>query len=389
MDMLDFRGAVIDDLERGRAALSLVDRLARFVRGLRDEGFGVGCDVVHSGVSHATARLTFDIPAGLMADAPAPEIVEPARARPAPLSPEPASQTLPPLGERKPASEPATERRAADDYEDVKIVEMRVDSKSIDKIAKQLRRSKSFIHGRIEGPLAARIAALSDQPRHNLPYDDAEDARMVEMAAGGMTAIEIAGEVGRTQAAVVYRCCKVLADRISAAKVAAKEARAAISGPDAEIDASRTVKDGLTVACAADAQLDAPEPVQPQPEPVPTSEAKADLPTPVSQPAPVPVAAVSPVAGMRAEDMTGQLVRAHLCWLYGPAPDRDQMQGDLELIELLLTTGSAAQVALEFDWPKEQVLARWQELRGCQGVTLDLQRYMLDALREMLREVAE
>lgn len=79
MDMSDFRGVLIDDLERGRAALSLVDRLAGFVRGLEDAGFGVSCDVVHSGVSHATATLTFDIPAGLMADAPAPEIVEAAR----------------------------------------------------------------------------------------------------------------------------------------------------------------------------------------------------------------------------------------------------------------------------------------------------------------------
>ncbi|MBB4207257.1 hypothetical protein [Roseinatronobacter bogoriensis] len=208
-------------------------------------------------------------------------------------------------------------------------------------------------------------------------WSEADKAQLVEMVARGVAPVEIARRLGRP----------LPGTRKMISNLTAK-------GPNSR-------RKGGEVAVEAAAPVVRPEPVaESEPAPVPPAAppivgvvvSAAD----VVEAAPKPeagagsgrVSAQSPIEGMDAGDVTAAMFKAHLLWLYGGALDRDQLACDLELVELLLTTGSAQAVAQEFDWPKEQVIARWGALRHGLPVTLDLQARLHGALRALSARAA-
>ena len=205
-------------------------------------------------------------------------------------------------------------------------------------------------------PASAPIAPRRPEPikaGQGPRWSESEKAQLVEMVARGVAPAEIARRLGRP----------LPGTRKMITKLAAQ-------GPNSR----------RKTAEIAQAPVDAPAPVA---EPV-AAPVAAPAPAPVAVPVAVPVVpAYSPLEAVDPASATVKMFEAHLMWLYGGALDADQIACDLQMVELLLSTGSAQVVAEEFDWPKMQVIARWHDLRHGHAVTLDLQRKLLDALRAL------
>lgn len=208
-------------------------------------------------------------------------------------------------------------------------------------------------------------------------WSEADKAQLVEMVARGVAPAEIARRLGRPEAGTRKMITKLTS-----------------KGPNSR-------RKGGKAAVKAPAPVVKPAPVaEPVPAPVPhaappivgvvvsAADVAEDAPKPEAGAGSGRVSAQSPIEGVDAGDVTASMFEAHLMWLYGGALDRDQLACDLELVELLLTTGSAQAVAEEFDWPKEQVIARWGALRHGLPVTLDLQARLHGALRALSARAA-
>lgn len=378
----DLRGALEEQIAREQAALDFVARLERFVTALEDVGFGVIVDVRQLSGAEMQVGLQVRCPAGLVALSSV-ALVEPLAQEEAavvaawlqPQAPAPEQGDAPDLPDAQPEPEFEPEPEAplagtaadGDPQEDAQIIEMRVQGKSLDYIAKILRRSKTHVHARVAGPLADAIAARSPVPRNNLPWSDDEDADLVARVVAGEAVADIAQRLGRTKAALVYRCKTKLSARISAGK-------------------ARRTKPSLPVS-ASPRVREAPAPEAPAPQASVAPQPVAD-PLPEVTPAPDARALRSPIAGMHGDDVSVQQLRAHLEWLYSGAPDPDVVGSDLELVEGLCRGDGAGAVAEEFDWSRDQVLDRWCALRGGVPVTLQLQTRLLGLLREMAQEQA-
>lgn len=396
----DLRGVLEEQIAREQAALDFVARLERFVTALEDVGFGVLVDVRHLSGAEMQVGLQVICPAGLVG-ASSVALVEPLardeaaqqaayleelrRSGPAGVDLE---QTVAPVAEPEPEPEPAPETKPGfdpetkaplggitadgDPQEDAQIIEMRVQGKSLDYIAKILRRSKTHVHARVAGPLADAIAERSPVPRNNLPWSDDEDADLVARVVAGEPVADIAQHLGRTKAALVYRCKTALSARISAGK-------ARRTKPSLPVSASPRVREAPAPEAPAPQASVAPQPVaDPLPEVTPASDARP----PDARPTDArPLR--SPIAGMHGDDVSVQQLRAHFEWLYGGAPDPDVVGVDLDLVEGLCRGDGAGAVAEEFDWSRDQVLDRWCALRGGVPVTLQLQTRLLGLLREM------
>ena len=356
----DMRGALEEQIAREQAALGFIGRLERFVTALEDRGYGVDADVCALSGAELRVNLQVFCPAGVVSVGgvdlveAAPLAASAAAAVPSGINPDQKA----PLGPLE--NVPDVLAGVENVSEDARIVEMRQAGESLDKIAAACKRSKSFIHERVTGPLMAEIAAGCAHPRHNLPYEDAEDAQIVALAAAGANAAAIAKAVGRTKDALVYRCKNFLAERIAAARAGGGPAVASVAEPE------------------------------PEPEPVAEVASAPAVVPPESVPASAPAArpAISPIAGLSGDDVTDRQMQAHLAWFYGACPDPDVVASDLELVQLLLSTGSAQVVAEEFDWGKDQVVARFAALRADIPCTLRLQTRLIDALQAVTRGLA-
>ena len=352
MDFSELRLRLEDEAGRARVALEFLDRFEGFVTALQDSGFGVD-DVRFIGQT-PDMQVNFSIthPVALPGLVAAPDLVEDE-------GPDDGSQPVsdaPP----DPADPPAVQApdHQGESVDDV-IIRLRVDGAKLSQIARVTGVWEDALLDRIEGPLAAAIAAQSETPRHNLPWSDAEDDRLVEMIRGKRPYARAAAELGRSVDSVKYRCSVVLRDRISPpAHEAAEPAAAKAPAPRAE------------------------KPVAPKPDPKPA-------PAPVARPAEpaavpvVPRGDVSPMQGFEPDDVTRALVDAHLDWLYAGRPDPDLVACDLELIEMLLRGEGAHGVAEAFEWSKPQVMDRFSQLRAGVPCTLALQQHLVEALRDL------
>ena len=208
-------------------------------------------------------------------------------------------------------------------------------------------------------------------------WSEADKAQLVEMVARGVAPVEIARRLGRP----------LPGTRKMITNLTAKGPNSRRKGGKAAVEAAAPVVKPATSAEPA------PAPVPPVSAPivgvvVSAADVVEDSPKPEAGAGSGRVSAQSPIEGVDAGDVTAAMFEAHLLWLYGGAVDRDQLACDLELVELLLTTGSAQAVAQEFDWPKEQVIARWGALRHGLPVTLDLQARLHGALRALSARAA-
>ena len=327
----DIRAELEERIARESAAVAFLGELERFQRAREDHGFGIAAEI--EPLAGGLLRVTLEVqcPAGMVDDPPALAVVEKGEA----------PKVAPP--ERMPAPAPAQapfRRRPVTAEDDDEIVRMRLEGLSLDVICARLKRSKSTISERVNGQLAARIAAQTDEPRKNLPWSEDEDAQLVGLVGGGMTAAQAAREMGRPVAAVQFRCKKVLRERVRAARAAARA---------------------------------------PAPKPVPAADAPDRAVEKLAWP-PDLVAACGTELGH------------HLTRLYGPMPDADVVALDHKLVELLRGGHGAPAVAAEFDWDVADVVARWKALMAPFAVDgkapLDAQRRVHEGLKVLAARVA-
>lgn len=209
-----------------------------------------------------------------------------------------------------------------------------------------------------------KSAQLPDQKRKPGPitakqgprWSDREKADLIDMVARGVVPQEISRRLGRPLPATRKMITKLAAQGTRPRRKSVQTADAPQSAPAA-----------------------VPKPT-PEIDPDPAGATAAATVARV-------VPAFSPLDTVDASQATVKMFEVHLLWLYRGALDADQIACDLEMVELLLSTGSAQVVAQEFDWPKSQVVDRWHVLRHGHPVTLDLQQKLLEALRSLSKGV--
>lgn len=182
------------------------------------------------------------------------------------------------------------------------------------------------------------VPAPATADRSGLPWTEEEDQRAIELKAAGLTHAQVAEALNRPVPAVGFRIKTVLRDRIAAARDIGVIEQGAVHvavNPAAEHLHWRAPDDS-TLRYLADADA-----------------------------------------------LTAQDMRLHLLWLYGGKPEADALARDLELVELLVRGEGAAGAAAKLDCAKDQIIDRFQELRGGLPVTVRLQEKLLMALRDL------
>lgn len=187
-----------------------------------------------------------------------------------------------------------------------------------------------------------------------------EDAKAVQMSAAGATAREIAKALSRPVEGTKFRLANKLririksAKRLSADRVDVAEARAAHPPPPVSRQISAPIVE----------------------EPITKADAATRLAPKIKPP-------FSVIRGMEAGQVTSSLMRKHLEWLYHPEPNADVVGSDMQLVEMLAAGYGAQGVAEELDWPKQDVIARFEALRGGVPNSVELQARLIAALKEI------